>query len=51
MGQNDFDTPAQWGQLVRSAASGRIEVYELDFGRGNKVVTHVLWADGRGDAR
>ena len=51
MGQIDFDTPAQWGQLVRSAASGRIEVYELDFGRGNKVVTHVLWADGRGDAR
>ena len=51
MGQRDFDNPAQWGQLVRSAAGGRIEVYELDFGRGDKMVTHVLWAEGRGDAR
>jgi hypothetical protein len=51
MGQIDFDTPGQWGQLVRSSAGGRIQIYEQDFGRGNKVVTHVLWADGRGDAR
>ena len=50
-GQSDSDTPAEWGQLVRSAAGGHIQVYELDLGRGNKVVTHVLWAEGRGDAR
>jgi hypothetical protein len=28
-----------------------IQVFELDFGRGHKVVTHVFWADPSGDAR
>ena len=51
MGQIDFDTPAQWGKLLRSSANGRIHVYDLDFGRGHRVITHVLWADPRGDAR
>ena len=45
MGQIDFDTPGQWGKLVRSSANGRVEVFEQDFGRGHKVVTHVFWAD------
>ena len=51
MGQIDFDTPAQWGKLVRSSASGRAHVYDLDFGGGHRVITHVLWADPRGDSR
>jgi hypothetical protein len=51
MGQIDFDSPAQWGRLVRSAARGRVHVYELDFGRGHKVITHVFWADPAGDSR
>ena len=51
MGQIDFDTPAQWGKLLRSSANGRIHVYDLDFGRGHRVITHVLWADPRGDSR
>jgi hypothetical protein len=51
MGQIDFETPNQWGQLVRSSANGRVQVFELDFGRGNKVITHVFWADPDGDAR
>lgn len=51
MGQIDFETPNQWGQLVRSSANGRVQVFELDFGRGNKVITHVFWADPEGDAR
>jgi len=51
MGQIDFDTPAQWGQLVRSSANRRAEVYELDFGRGHKVITHVFWADPSADAQ
>jgi len=51
MGQINFDTPGQWGRLVSSNANGRLEVYELDFGRGNKVVTHVFWADPDADAR
>jgi len=51
MGQIDFDSPAQWGRLARSSANGRVQLYELDFGRGNRVITHVFWADPRGDAR
>lgn len=50
-GQAQFDTPAQWGRLVRSSANGRVQVYELDFGRGNRLITHVFWADPQADAR
>jgi hypothetical protein len=45
MGQIDFENPSQWGRLVRASANGRVQVFELDFGRGHKVVTHVFWAD------
>ena len=51
MGQIDFESPNQWGQLVRSSRNGRVQVYELDFGRGHKVVTHVFWADPDRDSR
>ncbi len=51
MGQINFDGPEQWGRLVRSSTNGRVQIYELDFGRGNKVITHVFWADPDGDAR
>jgi len=51
MGQIDFVAPAQWGRLVRSIGRGRAEVYELDFGRNNKVVTLVYWADLVADAQ
>ena len=40
---SDFDTPGEWGQLVR--AEGRIAVYERDFGNANRVVTFVIWAN------
>ena len=51
MGQIVFDTPGQWGRLVRSSRNQRVQVYELDFGRGHRVVTHVFWADPDADAR
>jgi hypothetical protein len=35
----------QWGRLVRSTNQGRTEVYELNLGRGRKVLTHVIWAE------
>lgn len=35
----------QWGKLVRSTNRGRTEIYELDLGKGQKIVTFVLWAD------
>ena len=50
MGQIDFDTPGQWGRLVGKSRNGRQAVYELDFGQGNMVVTHVFWADPDHDA-
>jgi hypothetical protein len=51
MGQLPLDERTQWGQLVKQSANARRETYELDFGGGNKVVTHVFWADPDGDAR
>jgi hypothetical protein len=50
MNQIDFDGPGQWGRLVRSSRNGRVQLYELDFGKGHKVVTHVFWADPEADA-
>ena len=48
--QGDFDRPGQWGRLVRSSRNGRVQLYELDFGKGNKIITHVFWADPVADA-
>jgi hypothetical protein len=45
MGQISFDTPAQWGQVIKTYNNGRAALYELDFGRGNKVFTFVYWAE------
>jgi hypothetical protein len=33
--------PRQWGRLI--SEHGPQEVYEIDFGRGEKIITHVLW--------
>jgi hypothetical protein len=41
----DPDGPSHWGRLVSSTRDRRSQTYELDFGHGNKIVTHVLWAD------
>ena len=49
MNQIGFDGPNQWGQLMRTSKNGRVHIYELDFGRGNKVITHVFWADPERD--
>ena len=46
MNDIDFAGPAQWGRVVKEARDGRWQIYELDFGGGHKVVTHVLWAIG-----
>jgi hypothetical protein len=51
----DSDDPvelgtAQWGKLVRSTNHGRTELYELDLGRGHKVLTHVIWAEPEEEA-
>jgi hypothetical protein len=47
----EADGPGQWGRLVKSTRNGRAQTFELDFGRGNKIVTHVFWADPDRDGR
>ena len=49
MTQIGLDGPAQWGRLVSSSRNGRSQTFELDFGRGHKVITHVFWADPERD--
>jgi len=46
MNEIDFDGPGQWGRKIKSSKDGKSEVYELDFGNGHKLITHVLWAEG-----
>ena len=45
----DFDSPGQWGRLMRSNANGRVQIYEREMGRGLKMITHVFWADPDAD--
>ena len=40
----DFAGPEQWGRLIGASANGMAAVFEQDFGHGNKVLTHVLFA-------
>jgi len=46
-----LNAPAEWGRLVRSGGNGRVQTFERDFGRGEKMITHVFWADPERDAR
>jgi hypothetical protein len=41
--QGDFNTPAQWGRLIKS--EGRAALFERDFGNGHKMFTFVIWAE------
>ena len=45
MTEIDFEGPGQWGRKIKESKDGKSEVYELDFGNGNKVITEVFWAD------
>ena len=42
--------PGQWGKLIHSSHGGWKETYELDFGGGHKIITHVLWATDEDDS-
>ena len=43
MGQIDFDTPGQWGRIVKGSREKGTSIHELDFGGGHKVFTFVFW--------
>lgn len=44
MQQLDLAGPGQWGRIKSRYPNGKPRTYELDFGRGNRIVTHVYWA-------
>jgi hypothetical protein len=46
----DISGPGQWGKLIHSSHGGWKETYELDFGGGHKIITHVLWATDEDDS-
>ena len=39
----------QWGKRIHSSHGGWKETYELDFGGGHKIITHVIWATDEDD--
>ena len=39
-----IEGPGQWGKLIRGGKGQGFSDYELDFGGGNKIYTHVIWA-------
>jgi len=41
---NGMGAPREWGRLVRRSANGRMELYELDLGGGEKVHTRIMRA-------
>lgn len=43
MEQLALDGPGQWGRVIARYDDGRPRLYELDFGRGYKIITHVFW--------
>jgi len=50
MADLEIDGPGQWGKLIHSSHGGWKETYELDFGGGHKVITHVIWATAEDDS-
>lgn len=39
-----IEGPGQWGKLIRGGKEQGYSTYELDFGGGHRVYTHVIWA-------
>ena len=39
-----LENPSEWGRLMRSSHGGRTQIFERDFGNGQKIVTFVIWA-------
>lgn len=39
-----LDDPSAWGQLRKISHGGKTQVFERDFGNGQRVVTFVIWA-------
>lgn len=44
----DLTDAREWGRETRRSADGRASVYERDLRNGERVLTHVFWAEPRG---
>ena len=44
----NFDNASEWGKEIHRSADGHTSVFERDLGHGNKLLTHVFWAEPRG---
>jgi hypothetical protein len=44
----DLSDVGSLGREIHRSADGRSSIFERDFGHGNKVITHVFWAEPRG---
>ena len=40
----NVESPSQWGQLMKATHGGRTQVFEREFGNGERLVTFVIWA-------
>jgi hypothetical protein len=45
MANGDFSSRSSWGRLVSTSVNGRESTFVRDFGKGNFVVTHVIWVN------
>lgn len=43
----DQEGPGQWGRLVSGSRAEGHSTYVLDFGNGNKKITHVFWVSDK----
>jgi hypothetical protein len=41
----DGQTPREWGREISRSADGRVSEYVRDLGLGQKILTHVIWAE------
>ena len=44
-GEAPGQTIREWGKAISTDGKGRPDLFELDLGQGNKVFTHVFWAN------
>ena len=48
-GGNNGEAPgqdiSQWGKAISTDGKGRPDLFELNLGNGNRLFTHVLWAN------
>jgi len=42
---DDFENASEWGKEIYRSGDGHASVFERDLGHGERVLTHVRWAD------